>query len=275
LEKNILLGEGRDAEVFLFGKNQVLKLFRKDVSIERIDFEYSVSELVQKHYQYTPKVFGKIEESGRQGILYEFIDGKTMNENIMKHKLKIRTFGKCLGTLHANLHKQKTSKIRSQKPYFEQRIRNTSFLTNSQKEIIIKYLYSLKDGESFCHGDLHPDNVLISKNAPFVIDWSNLTIGNPHADIARTTFLLKKSFDPNNSELSSVYRAIVRVYRSLFYRIYYKSYRKIRRISKKEVVAWELIICAVRLSEDISEELDYLLTRINHNLRKLIKDKSS
>ena len=270
-----LIGEGRESEVYLWGKNQILKLFRTDVSEERIDFEYEASELVQKHYEHAPKVFGKIEVNDRRGILYEFIDGKTMNEKIMNYKLRIRKFGKCLGTLHAKLHKQKTSKIRSQKLYFEKRIRNTSLLTNSQKEIIINYLHSLKDGKSLCHGDLHPDNVLVSHKAPFVIDWSNLTIGNPHADIARTTYLLKKSYDPDNSGRSIVFRAVVKVFRSIFYRAYYKSYRKITKTSKNEIKAWEIIICAVRLSEDIPEELDYLFKRINYNLKKIGSAKSS
>jgi len=275
LDNYNLLGEGRESEVYLWDKMQVLKLFRTDVSKERIDFEYEASELVQKHYEHAPKVFGKIEVNDRQGILYELIEGKTMNENIMNNKLKLRKFGKCLGTLHAKLHKLKTAKIRSQKPYFEKRIRNTSLLTNSQKDIIINYLHSLRDGESPCHGDLHPDNILISYKAPFVIDWSNLTIGNPIADIARTTYLLKKSYDPNNSDRSIVIKAFLKVFRSIFYRAYYKSYRKILKTSKNEINAWEIIICAVRLSEDISEELDYLLKRINYNLKKLEKIKSS
>ncbi|MBY8987150.1 MAG: aminoglycoside phosphotransferase family protein [Candidatus Lokiarchaeota archaeon] len=275
MDKNNLIGEGRESEVFLWGNDQVLKLFRTEVTEERIDFEYKISELVQKYYPHAPKVFDKIHVNGRQGILYEFIDGNTLNENILEHILKIRTFGKCLGTLHAKMHKHNVDKIRLQKPYFEQRIRNTSFLTNIQKEIIIEYLYNLKDGDSLCHGDLHGDNVLISNKAPFVIDWSNLTIGNPHADIARTTYLLKKGTDPNASEHSFVYRAVARAFRSLFYRIYYKSYRKILEVSKDEINVWEIIICAVRLSENISEELDYLLKRINYNLKKLRMVKSS
>lgn len=275
MKKSTLIGEGRDAEVFLWGKNHVLKLFRTEVSIERIDLEYRISELVQDHYQYAPKVFGKVNLNGREGILYEFIDGKTMNENISKHLLKIRNFGKCLGTLHAKMHKQKVFEIRSQKPYFEKRIRNTSFLTNIQKEVIVKYLYSLKDGNSLCHGDLHPDNVLLSKNNPYVIDWSNLTIGNHHADIARTIYLLKRGTDPNAPLHSAIYKAVAKVFSLIFYRAYYKSYRKISKVSKKEINSWEIIICAVRLNENISEEVDYLLQRINQLLKKLETIKSS
>ncbi len=110
---------------------------------------------------------------------------------------------------------------------------------------------------------------MISNKAPFIIDWSNVTIGNPHADIARTTYLLKKSYDPNITERSIVIRALFKAFRSIFYRAYYKSYRKILKTSKNEIKAWEIIICAVRLSEDISEELDYLSKRINYNLKKL------
>ncbi|MFX0074228.1 MAG: aminoglycoside phosphotransferase family protein [Candidatus Hermodarchaeota archaeon] len=269
MKKGALIGEGREAEVFLWDENKVLKLFRSEVSIERIDFECKISELVQDHYQYAPKVFGKIRLGDREGIIYEFIDGETMNEKLPKNKLKIKSFGKCLGYLHANMHKQKVRIIRPQKPYFEQRIRNASFLTNTQKEVIIEYLYSLEDEDSLCHGDLHPDNVLISNNNPFVIDWSNLTIGNHHADIARTTYLLKRGTDPNAPPRSAAYKAVAKFFSNIFYRSYYKSYKKIIKFSKDEIRAWEIIICAVRLTEDIPEEVDYLIKRINQLLKKL------
>ncbi|NHJ21704.1 MAG: aminoglycoside phosphotransferase family protein [Candidatus Lokiarchaeota archaeon] len=269
MKKGALIGEGREAEVFLWGENQVLKLFRSKVSAERIDLEYKISELVQTHYQYAPKVFGKIRLDDREGILYELIDGATMNENLSKQLLKIRSFGKCLGYLHAKMHKQKVNKMRPQKPYFEQRIRDTSFLTNKQKEVIIEYLYSLEDEDALCHGDLHPDNVLITDNKAFVIDWSNLTIGNHHADIARTIYLLKRGTDPNAPPRSVVYKAVAKFFRKLFYSSYYKNYKKIIKVSKNEISAWEIIICAVRLTEDISEEVDYLIKRINQLLKKL------
>jgi tRNA A-37 threonylcarbamoyl transferase component Bud32 len=275
MNKGALIGKGRDAEVFLWGENKVIKLFRTEVSKERIDLEYRISELVQKHYQYAPKVFGKINLDNREGIVYEFIEGKTINENIPKHLLKVRTFGKCLGTLHAKMHKQKTYKIRSQKPYFEQKIRNSSLLSNKKEDVIINYLYSLKDGDSLCHGDFHPDNVLLANNNPFVIDWSNLTIGNHYADIARTTYLLKRGTDPNAPQRSAVYKAVAKVFRFIFYRSYYKSYEKICKILKNEIKAWEIIICAARLNENIPEEVDYLVKRINKLLNKLEIKKSS
>ncbi|MFX0009453.1 MAG: aminoglycoside phosphotransferase family protein [Candidatus Hermodarchaeota archaeon] len=275
MKKETLIGEGREAEVFLWSENKVLKLFRKDFSTERIDFEYNISELVQKHYKHAPKVFGKITVNDREGILYEFIDGNTMNEYISNHPLKVRRFGKCLGILHATMHKQKVYKIRDQKPYFEKKIRNISLLTDTQKELIIGYLHGLKDGDSLCHGDLHPDNVLISNNNPFVIDWANLTIGNRYADIARTTYLLKKGTDPNAPPHSAFYIAVAKVFKFIFLKAYLKSYTKILKASKNAINAWEIVICAVRLIEDISEEVDYLIKRINQLLKKLKLENSS
>ena len=73
MKKGTLIGEGREAEVFLQGKNQVLKLFRTEVSTERINLEYNICELVQNHYKYAPKVFEKINLNGRKGIIYEFV----------------------------------------------------------------------------------------------------------------------------------------------------------------------------------------------------------
>jgi len=42
------------------------------------------------------------------------------------------------------------------------------------------------EGEWLLHLDLHPDNVLLSRRGPVVIDWTNARAGDPALDVALT-----------------------------------------------------------------------------------------
>ena len=41
-----------------------------------------------------------------------------------------------------------------------------------------------------CHGDLHPGNVILGRDGPVLIDWFDVSRGDPVADVARTALLV-------------------------------------------------------------------------------------
>ena len=111
--------------------------------------------------------------------------------------------------------------------------------------------------------------MLISKKGPKVIDWSNLTAGNPHANIARTLHLFRDIYDQSSKERSSLFNFLVKFFRYYFAKKYFRTYKKLRRASLKEIRKWNLIIYALRLGEEIPEEQDYLLKEINKEIKRL------
>jgi len=46
------------------------------------------------------------------------------------------------------------------------------------------------DGAAILHFDLHPDNVMLTDHGPVVIDWSNVAIGDPLADVMFSWMLM-------------------------------------------------------------------------------------
>ncbi len=82
MEKREVIGKGRAAEEIYWGNNRVLKLFSKSFPNNLIDYEFKVNTLIEKIFPNCPKAFEKIEENGRTGILYEYIDGITLSESI-------------------------------------------------------------------------------------------------------------------------------------------------------------------------------------------------
>jgi len=66
--------------------------------------------------------------------------------------------------------------------------------------IALQILENLKDGDTLCHGDFHPDNILISNGQAMVIDFMNVCHGDYLYDVARTVFLVQYTPVPAAAE---------------------------------------------------------------------------
>ena len=80
MEKGEVIGKGRAAEVIYWDNNRVLKLFYKDFPRNIIDYQFKVDTLIGKIFPNCPKAFEKIEENGRIGIVYEYIEGHSTGQ---------------------------------------------------------------------------------------------------------------------------------------------------------------------------------------------------
>lgn len=80
-------------------------------------------------------------------------------------------------------------------PVSEEFISYKTFLQNSILEDRTDHIQKIKqlpDGNYLCHGDFHPDNIIIDqKGKCFIIDFMNVCLGPWQYDVARTYFLLK------------------------------------------------------------------------------------
>jgi len=270
MEKGEVIGKGREAEVLYWGNNRVLKLFYKDFSSDIIDYRYKVDTLIGKIFPNCPQAFEKIEENGRIGIVYEYIEGIILTEFMGR---KIKSVGKALRMLaeiHAEMHKYEIEDFNPEKNIFKWAIHQTKLLDDDQKEEIIKYVEKLPDGNTLCHGDLHPENLMVSKNKLYVIDWSNAYSGNPIGDVARTYYVLKYGLAPSDEytlKKNFIVRFFFKKIKSLVAKTYIKHYIKLTGISLKEIRKWDLAIYAARLREPVPLEYDNLLKMITKILK--------
>lgn len=269
LEKGKLIDKGRTAEVLYWEDNKILKLFKEGYPENRVDFELQSGELVQTYYKNAPKVYGKMILKNRSGILYEYIDGIKLADYLLKNPLHIRRMAKIFASLHVKMHKQRIPGFRSQRVFLKERIQREELLKPIQKKRIIVELDKLKDDTVMCHGDFHMENVLVTRNECYVIDWNDLTAGSSLADVARTLYVLKNSDDPYSSERTWILNIAIKFFRSYFTRIYKKTYKRLANISLKEIRKWNLVIYAVRLVEQIHEEQEWLMKKINKEFKRL------
>lgn len=96
-----------------------------------------------------------------------------------------------LAELHKSIQQKVDFKLPNCKTRLKDNISKTELLQDDVKTRLYKYIDELEEDNILCHGDFHPDNVLITKDGEIIIDWMTATQGNPLADIARTSVMFK------------------------------------------------------------------------------------
>jgi aminoglycoside phosphotransferase (APT) family kinase protein len=140
----------------------------------------------------------------------------------------------------------------------EKMIKATQALPRKMTQAALDRLAQLSDGDVVCNGDFHPDNVVLSRRGPVIIDWSDATRGNPLADVARTSLLFQLANLPPHTPG----RGLIEVGRAIFHRLYLRRYFQLQSASRDELRAWQLPVAVARLSEGLAEEETRLLLMI-------------
>jgi Ser/Thr protein kinase RdoA (MazF antagonist) len=247
-----LLATGRTAEVYALDRRRVLKVLRPGFPDRMAEVEAEVARRVLSVYDAAPGCDGFVRAGGRAAIVYERIDGPTMDGRLRTHPWQIGRLGRRLGELHAGMHERQGTGFREQRPALHDAIeRAEQVLPRDLAAAAHRRVDELPTGSRLCHGDLHPGNVLLGPRL-VVIDWENVRAGNPAADVARSVFLLGDSAMPDS--LPGPMATLAGAIRRAVTRAYLAGYRSVRPLDSAELTAWRLPILAARLAEGIAEE---------------------
>jgi aminoglycoside phosphotransferase (APT) family kinase protein len=101
-----------------------------------------------------------------------------------------------------------------------------------------------------CHGDLHPSNVIVSREGPVLVDWFDASRGDRVADVARSslTMLGEEATTPSHLPGSDLRTLAVLT------QAYVSRLRQWLDISPELLSRWQAINAAARLAEGISRE---------------------
>lgn len=147
-----LLASGRDADVFLLGRDRVLRRYRdgSDASDEATLMRY-----VAGHGYPVPAV----HRADGPDLVMERLDGPTLMDAVRSGDLGAVQGARVLADLHDRLHR-------------------------------LPARPGAPDGARVVHLDLHPENVMVAARGPVVIDWRNARDGDPELDVALTALIL-------------------------------------------------------------------------------------
>jgi uncharacterized protein (TIGR02172 family) len=253
-----LIGEGRTAEIYAWGDGQALKLYRTGWPASWVEHEAEVSSAVAATGLPVPAVGRTVELDGRYGLLFERITGPSLLRLFSARPWTVAQSLRVFTDLHLAMSRQRISGLPSQREELARRIHEAPAVPEAVRAQALERLDELPDGDALCHGDYHPDNVLMTRNGPIIIDWGSASKGHPLADVAQTELLLQVGEPPSSqmhSWLLSSARALVR-------RMYIRRYLRLSPASVRDLTVWRFPIAVARLGEGIDEERDKLLRLI-------------
>lgn len=250
--KHPRIAVGGTAEIFAWDENKILKLYHEDASPGEAEQEAVYASIAYDAGLNTPAVIDTIIIENRQGVIFERVHGVTMVEAILADPQKLVPYARLLAELQVDMHAHTASELPPQRRQLQRRIQSAPGLALEIKEAILTDLNQRPEDSVFCHGDLHPDNILITAKQPVIIDWINATQGNPLADVARTTLLLRVGgLLPSTDKLR---RQKITELRYLFYETYLEHYTQICSVSRRAIARWEPSVAAARLTEGIDDD---------------------
>ncbi len=254
----VLIGRGRTAEVYAWGDGRALKLYYEGWPADEAEREAHKARVVYDSGAAAPAVDGVVTVDGRHGVVYERVDGLSLLNQTTAQPWTLIRSAHLLAELHAHMHTCRVSGLPSQRTRLEKEIRAAHPLSATLKHEALDALAQLPDDDVLCHGDFHPDNVVMSRRGPVILDWVTATSGHPLADVARTSLLMQMAALP--SHLPG--RRLIALGRALWHRLYLRRYCQLRGASVEDVSAWMLPVIAARLSEGIAEEVPQLLSTL-------------
>lgn len=227
--------------------------------------EYDNNILLSSQIKNMPKVVEFYTADNRKGILFEKVKGIHMGNFMSKNPNKISKVIRDFALVHQEINEivLNNSEVQiSDVNDIKINIRKANCINESDKHTIIKYL-DATDKKNVCHGDFHPENVLIDSSFNlWVIDWATVILCNKMFDIARTYYILRYGHSP---EKKPIY---IKTLEKIVCLNLSNTYRKIRiknKTDKRMFPCFIFIILILRVNDGISEE--------TNTLKKLIRAK--
>ena len=138
----------------------------------------------------TPDVHDLITRDDRHGIVLSRVEGPTARDALFAHPWRVVGFARRAARLHASLHSQAVSSLPPARDSLVARVKDGP-LPQMAREYVLTQLDALPAEETLCHGDFHPEYVLLTDDGPVVIDWMDATTGHPAVDVAHTALLVR------------------------------------------------------------------------------------
>jgi aminoglycoside phosphotransferase (APT) family kinase protein len=247
------VGQGREAEIFAWDDDTVLRLLRADGDLQRVRREEAAMRFAADGGVDVPRVHGTQLEDGRAGLIMDRVDGPDLITLMGKRPWAVPRVARIVGQAHARMHEVVApTDLPPLRGVARAKIERARDLPAELATLALRTLESLPDGDRLCHGDFHLGNVLLGRQGPAVIDWTDATRGDPAGDIARSCVLLRVA--AVQEHMPSLLQRLQTRGRGAFVRLYLRAYRRIRPIDAALVARWEFVRAADRVFEGVEGE---------------------
>lgn len=267
LKTDKILGLGRSSEVYEYGHDTVLKLYLKEHGYETVKWEYDKLSDAKNHNIPVPAVYELIEHDGCFGIIMERIYGESLlgimanhiietgGENITSDGLSDLMINGIKRTAHLlySIHSVKADLMDTNYAIINRAIHYNNHITDDEKRIVLNILDSLPKGNTVCHGDPNPGNILVNGDKIAFIDWMFVGTGNPMYDLVEYIITTKYLFLETVEENKPV-KKFIDNYAEEMINIFFNEYSKISGFIITDIDKWLIPLLVNRLNGGGSDE---------------------
>ena len=198
------IGQGGTADIHVWAPGQVVKLFRQGFPPRLGQHEARMTQAVFAAGVPAPEVFGEVTLDGRFGIVLERLDGPTLLQATRAGAVTFDQAGATIASLALSLHRMSPPpEALHLHRWMEAAFRRSGDMVPRHiASGILALLDRLQQpGDGLCHGDIHPDNVIMTADGPRLIDWSfairaPATLDHALTHVSLTEFALDVTDNP-------------------------------------------------------------------------------
>ncbi len=192
-----------------------------------------------------PKVLEVKTIDGKWAIVYEYIQGKSLDQLIKENPEKKNEYLELFVDLQMKVHSCTCPMLNKLKDKMNRKISEADLDATTRYELHTR-LESMPKHNKVCHGDFNPSNIIIKDDGtPYILDWSHVTQGNASADVARTYLLFKLQGELDLAEQ------------------YLNLFCKKSDTAKQYIQQWMPIVAASQSVKGKKEEREFLLDWVN------------
>jgi aminoglycoside phosphotransferase (APT) family kinase protein len=252
-----LVGSGREAEVYAWGEGTVLRLLRGEGGREQLEREALALKALAAAGVRAPAPGEIVSLDGRMGMVMERVAGDDLLTQLRAAPWRASAVGRITAEVQAALHGVEAPPgLVELREGLRARLRHPA-VPPALGARALATLETLPDGDRICHGDLHPANLIGQGPHPAIIDWTNVTRGDPAGDFARTLVILRAGQLPEGTP--ALLRAAALVLRRFMVRAFRSRYLAISGTDVSRLGEWVAVQAAARLVEGIDGEAQALL----------------
>ncbi|HKD96305.1 MAG TPA: phosphotransferase [Micromonosporaceae bacterium] len=257
-----LIAEGREAEVYAWGDEAVLKLYRPGFD----GYVTEAAALVRLDgHGVAPRLIEVVEADGRHGLVLERLRGPDTLAMLQRRPWRLMSLARAFADAQVRVHAVVAPvDLPDLREVLAARV-HAAAMPDHLRDFALRTLADLPAGDRLCHGDLHPGNAILGPDHVTVIDWTNATRGVPAADFARTMLLIEQAEPlPGTPRWQ---RVLIGAGRRMFARAFARSYRRASPGPLDLLASWTVVHAAARLAEGIAEEESNLVRLLDAALR--------
>ncbi|WP_404350114.1 aminoglycoside phosphotransferase family protein [Sutcliffiella horikoshii] len=228
------IASGNTADIYLH-ENQIIKIFKDHLPDTESNYEAQKQRVAFESGLRVPKILDVKKVNGKQSIIMEYVEGKTLGELVTENMDQVGSFLEMSVNIQMEIHAVLTESLEPMRIKLQRQIEAVEGLDEQVKWSLLKKLESMDVEKRLCHGDFHLYNLIKSDDEVFIIDWVDASAGDPRADVCRT-YILYCQVSLDIAEL------------------YLNLYCEKSGWSRKEILEWAPIIAAARLSENVATE---------------------